>query len=161
MSANDLRRIAQRPPSGGEIQSEALLLAGEEDDGVEPARLELRVPAHDGSARNEPEHAGSRLAGARPEGGTCHLGAHRVQHTGITDEQAPREEPDVRVGIEEVRGSLQGARLPPRVVVCEGDVRGSASAHSVVARNRAGIACQTQDGDVGKRSPHPILCPVL
>ena len=155
--AHDVRGVAQRPPLRGEIQGEAFLFAGEEDDGIEPTRLEVRVAAHDGPARDEPQHAGARLTRTRPERGARHLGTHRVQHSGITDEQAPGEEPEVRVCIKKVSGPVEGAGLPPRVVVGEGDVRGPAGAHAVIARNRAafrarrrtvtsGKACATQSG---------------
>ena len=104
--------MGDAPAVCGQVQREQRLLAAEVDIRVEAVDREEGVAADDGRAGEEAEYRGARQVGIGAERG---VGEDRVQRVGAllgADEGVGDDDGEPGVGVEEVRGGGEGARLP-------------------------------------------------
>ena len=126
---------AHPPAAGGQVDGQQLLLAAEPQPGREPADLaERRHPEHGRPG----EHAEQGRAGppGRPgDGGVAQLRGQRVLPQVGLDQDPGGDRGQAGVGVEQVGGPGEGARLPA-AVVAEGHVPAPDPLHGQVAAQR-------------------------
>src|SRR5205823_7220158 len=101
----------------------------------------------------EAEQRGARERAARSEGAIGHLLAGRVQPLVRADEHPAGDDGQPWVGVEEIGRSLQGAGLPPGVIVAEGNVGPVAELDADVAAGRAEVLGQADAADSREAPP--------
>src|SRR5690606_10592213 len=133
-------------PALRHVQCQRALLPQEEQQPVEPPGLEEGDTPHDGPAGHEAENVGVSL-GIPTQLSRRQCPAYRIEVAVWADADLSRNDAEAGVGLEHLRRRRQGTRLPPGVVISEGDVCGVGYRHPQIASQGSVVAAQGYDVD--------------
>jgi hypothetical protein len=124
MPGSDFGGEEQAPTGYGKIDREQFLFPADEEQGRKSTDSEEGVASDHGGATEKSQNmavAARAPIGAAQRTGT-HTGARRVYVTAVHS-NGRSDDGHVRTRFEQLNGDLEGSRLPPRIVVAEGDER--------------------------------------
>jgi hypothetical protein len=142
VDGHDVVAVTEPPTHGGKVDRERSFFAADLKHLVEPTRAEKRATTHDGTTRDESEHAWSGKGVGRGERTARHLHARRIHDTVWADKDAPREKREARIGVEQRHRLRQCAAFLPGIVVRERDIGSARKPDPDVARCRTRIASE-------------------
>src|SRR5215211_2830807 len=143
---DELRQVGKLPSAPGKLDCEKPLFTREPEARLESPRLEVGPAAHYRTACEEPENAWPRKLSAF-ERARGHHKAGRILILQLPHKNASSCEPEPRMAREDLLGTRERARRPPRVVVGQGNQLRSGELDADCPSRRSAVLAELHEFD--------------